>query len=1008
MAAAVEVNGSTSCSGSSDTSSTGEEERMRRLFQTCDGDGDGYISRNDLLMVCRQLNMEDSVAEIMHQLGADENGKISFQDFTKCRMQLVREIRKEEVDLSDDSCKNKKLRDRITSWPTGSDHSLGALSGARESWEYDSGARDLQSPDPQNHSIMQKFLEFGGKATTQAALQRLLSQSSCLSNNVGGSYLELANTLHLAALASLKGDIVELNKRLQQTERERDILEKKLAKSQVGELTTVQCEQSHLMREHEDLQERTTLRYEERITELHSIIAELNKKIDRLQGTTIREEDEYSELRSEHSHSQLEANDDSRSMDQDQTSVSVQENQSTMVTVDMDTCSDLNSELQRVLTGLENVVCGRKKSSCNLSVAEVDKHIEQLTSASEHCDLAIKTVEEIEGVLGRELYPNLAEERSRWEKELAGLREENESLTAMLCSKEEDFNRTKSTMNAIREERDRLRRRVRELQTRLQSVQASGPSSPGRLTSASRPVNPSTGELSTSSSSNDIPIAKIAERVKLSKTRSESSSTERPVLGSEISSIGVSSSVAEHLAHSLQDCSNIQEIFQTLYSHGSAISESKIREFEVETERLNSRIEHLKSQNDLLTITLEECKSNAERMSMLVGKYESNATALRLALQYSEQCIEAYELLLALAESEQSLILGQFRAAGVGSVAEQSGDENITQMLKRAHDCRKTAENAAKALLMKLDGSCGGAFAVTGCSVQPWESLSSNSHTSTTSSTASSCDTELTKEDEQRLKDYIQQLKNDRAAVKLTMLELESIHIDPLSYDVKPRGDSQRLDLENAVLMQELMAMKEEMAELKAQLYLLEKEKKALELKLSTRDAQEQAYLVHIEHLKSEVEEQKEQRMRSLSSTGSSSKDKMGKESIEGSALSLSELRTYSDSELTTELTSALKREKKLKSRAQELVNALERLTKSSEIRHQQSAEFVNDLKRANSNLVAAYEKAKKKHQNKLKKLESQMMAMVERHETQVRMLKQRIALLEEENSRPHTNETSL
>ncbi|XP_034628911.1 colorectal mutant cancer protein isoform X2 [Trachemys scripta elegans] len=975
-AVVVEVSVSSTGSSSSDTSSTGEEERMRRLFQTCDGDGDGYISRNDLLMVCRQLNMEESVAEIMHQLGADENGKISFRDFTRCRMQLVREIRKEEVELSvksDDSCKKKLLRDRIASWPTSSDNSFGALSGARESWEYDSGARDLQSPDLQCHSTLRKLLEYGGSSIgQQAALQKLLTQASNLSNSVGGSYLELANTLHLAALASLKGDIVELNKRLQQTERERDLLEKKLAKAQ--------CEQSHLMREHEDVQERTTLRYEERITELHSIIAELNKKIDRLQGTTIREEDEYSELRSELSQSQHEANEDSRSMDQDQTSVSVPENQSTMVTADMDNCSDLNSELQRVLTGLENVVCGRKKSSCSLSVAEVDRHIEQLTTASEHCDLAIKTVEEIEGVLGRDLYPNLSEERSRWEKELAGLREENESLTAMLCSKEEELNRTKATMNAIREERDRLRRRVRELQTRLQSIQATGPSSPGRLTSANRPVNPSTGELSTSSSSNDIPIAKV------------------------------SSSVAEHLAHSLQDCSNIQEIFQTLYSHGSAISESKIREFEVETERLNSRIEHLKSQNDLLTITLEECKSNAERMSMLVGKYESNATALRLALQYSEQCIEAYELLLALAESEQSLILGQFRAAGVGSVGDQTGDENITQMLKRAHDCRKTAENAAKALLMKLDGSCGGAYAITGCSVQPWESLSSNSHTSTTSSTASSCDTEFTKEDEQRLKDYIQQLKNDRAAVKLTMLELESIHIDPLSYDVKPRGDSQRLDLENAVLMQELMAMKEEMAELKAQLYLLEKEKKALELKLSTREAQEQAYLVHIEHLKSEVEEQKEQKMRSLSSTSSGSKDKLGKECTDGTTtpLTLAELRPYNDSELAAELTNALRREKKLKGRVQELVSALERLTKSSEIRHQQSAEFVNDLKRANSNLVAAYEKAKKKHQNKLKKLESQMMAMVERHETQVRMLKQRIALLEEENSRPHTNETSL
>lgn len=39
---------------------------------------------------------------------------------------------------------------------------------------------------------------------------------------------------------------------------------------------------------------------------------------------------------------------------------------------------------------------------------------------------------------------------------------------------------------------------------------------------------------------------------------------------------------------------------------------------------------------------------------------------------FSEQCIEAYELLLALAESEQGLILGQFRAAGVGSVGKMS------------------------------------------------------------------------------------------------------------------------------------------------------------------------------------------------------------------------------------------------------------------------------------------------------------------------------------------------
>ena len=88
-------------------------------------------------MVCRQLNMEESVAEIMNQLGADENGKICFQDFTRCRMQLIREIRKEEIGLSeksDNSWKKKRLRDRTASWPTSSDHGLGRYA----QWQSDS------------------------------------------------------------------------------------------------------------------------------------------------------------------------------------------------------------------------------------------------------------------------------------------------------------------------------------------------------------------------------------------------------------------------------------------------------------------------------------------------------------------------------------------------------------------------------------------------------------------------------------------------------------------------------------------------------------------------------------------------------------------------------------------------------------------------------------------------------------------------------------------------------
>jgi len=48
-------------------------------------------------------------------------------------------------------------------------------------------------------------------------------------------------------------------------------------------------------------------------------------------------------------------------------------------------------------------------------------------------------------------------------------------------------------------------------------------------------------------------------------------------------------------------------------------------------------------------------------------------------------------------------------------------------------------------------------------------------------------------------------------------------------------------------------SLQEEKAEIKAQNYLLEKEKKSLELRLNTMESQEHAYIVQIEHLKSEV-----------------------------------------------------------------------------------------------------------------------------------------------------------
>ena len=81
-------------------------------------------------------------------------------------------------------------------------------------------------------------------------------------------------------------------------------------------------------------------------------------------------------------------------------------------------------------------------------------------------------------------------------------------------------------------------------------------------------------------------------------------------------------------------------------------------------------------------------------------------------------------------------------------------------------------------------------------------------HDSTSSSGCYSED--FSKAEEQKLREYIHQLKAERASIKSTVMELESLHADTAAVTAEtPRhAEACRLDLENAVLMQELMAMK--------------------------------------------------------------------------------------------------------------------------------------------------------------------------------------------------------
>jgi hypothetical protein len=114
--------------------------------------------------------------------------------------------------------------------------------------------------------------------------------------------------------------------------------------------------------------------------------------------------------------------------------------------------------------------------------------------------------------------------------------------------------------------------------------------------------------------------------------------------------------VAEHLAQDIQECSRVQEIIQ---QRGRDIADDVVREFEIELERLQSKIDHLKAQNDVLSLTLFESKAYSDHLTVLIGKYESNITALQLSVNGFDQLMQVYHILLGLVDSRLALLMSR-------------------------------------------------------------------------------------------------------------------------------------------------------------------------------------------------------------------------------------------------------------------------------------------------------------------------------------------------------------
>ncbi|XP_057320463.1 colorectal mutant cancer protein [Microplitis mediator] len=820
----------------SEAGSICDEERVKKLFQACDGDGDGFIDSQDLLTVCRELNLEGSVEELMQELGADDSGRISYQEFLRRRLALRPEI--EALKSGKNRSSSTHLTHTPEYLPTSSDNSLGTISGRHESWEFDSGARDL-SPEPQS---LQKLVEAAAGGT--------------------GNMLDLANKLHAAALSSLRSEVAELNTRLLAATRAKEAADTALIRAEAQALRA------------EQRAEQQSIRHEERLTELHSVIAELSRQLERQRANVITEEDE----------SEIETSRDAEGS----ITNPVEESEAGEETQD-----DRDNDGDRTL--------GDAESSYAEEIDDPPRLNENHRDDGGYISPAALPTPE----------PN-QQEITCQSIAVASLQDEVIALKAEIAHLQSQLMQFKNSGQNNSSDSPRRDHKKGNL------------SSPEPLTAPCSPLLPPLQPPNSKNHQRDeAPILKMAERVKLRRT------DERHITGPDITNLGVCSTmIAEHLVSDLLEQSNIQEL------NGSE------EQFEVETERLNSRLEHARANNAVLALTLHESKAQCDRLSLLVGKYESNATALNLALSFSDRAIEAYDVLVALLETEIAL----------------STDRNSVTI-----DNRKTAENVAHHLLKQLESD----YTTIGA---PWED-----------SIILSDDSEVfwSIDEEQRLRKHISKLKNHRAMVRSTAVELETVHVEPLnSKNTISLAEARKLDLETAVLMQELMAMREDKAELRARVFLLEKERSTIELKLNSRDAQIAAQNTAIQHLQDQLTDTE------AMLTMVSDKDRRYTSESEG---------------MESELIEALGREARLKERLQELVNTLENVTRNSELRHQQSADLINDLKIANGALVQTLEKSKKKYQSRMKKLEQQMLIMVERNAAQVKILKQRIAILEEE-----------
>uniref|UniRef100_W5M4Y2 Usher syndrome 1C binding protein 1 n=1 Tax=Lepisosteus oculatus TaxID=7918 RepID=W5M4Y2_LEPOC len=634
--------------------------------------------------------------------------------------------------------------------------------------------------------------------------------------------------------------------------------------------------------------------------------------------------------------------------------------------------AELWEEMQRILTALETSVHSRRTWADPSTACDEEKHAEHLRAARESWVQVTKVLEEMEREFGIS-YPSALppEERRQLQRDTLTYHQRNHDLRQSLRQREEEISRSKVMLSGLQEERDRMKVRADSGALQLEDYQSKRPESAGSLSPPTSPSSSSSGALSPCWTSPTCP--------------GSPQQPHRPgqaAPGSDSAGDGAPSTPSSPAGG---------------VSPFPAPQPSRIVGFESETDRLQRCIERLKSRNDRLSAALERRKGESEQISMTLGKHEANCTALQLALKYSEECEEAYGELLSLyrdRKREDSKETPQ--AASEGRVLNNKTEGFIKNKTAKMSLTIQTALLTCKDLLSHGDVQTQSEIKRAGQNLLLWSEWQTPIFPASLTLRSISRDLPASGEQEKEIRARIKKLRQDRAAVCVPEQEPDGERRPSPDTDTLPGSRGQEAAgphsprKEKAALLQELVAVREEMSELRAEIRLAEKERRCLEWTLTAQGAQETAQELIVDILREELEDRRAGGLHLLTITPDMAS--LTDSSCQPAEKGLCEIRHLSWGSFRRTIKN---KEQALRKRVGALRGSLEAMLTESATRRRQSEGLAAQLTQAHSSVAGAYRNARRKYREQLRQLERQVAAILERHSSQVGGLKGALQALE-------------